>query len=362
MTPAAQNCAPARTAPRSNSSNTCSGAPTISCAPATISPRARGMDVGLYLDVAVGVQSDGFDAWNEQVAISRHLSVGAPPDQLNSAGQNWGLAGFNAAGLELTGFAPFRDMLRASMRYAGAIRLDHVLGLNRLYLVPHGFAADNGVYVKMPLEALLAVTAQESVANRCVVIGEDLGTVPEGFRERLAAWGDLVVSGDDVRTRLSSGLVLRRRSLSARGAGDLQHPRSRDLFGMAQLRRSAAQARRSASIPAKATTRGDTRWRCSATCCGSRASSRRTSMRSLTFLARTPIAAARDFAGRSARRDRAAQRPRHRVRTSELATSAAACARRDRIGDQSARRCVAATAERRPRGERRCRVRSKTTR
>ncbi|MBB1091436.1 4-alpha-glucanotransferase [Rhodopseudomonas palustris] len=150
---------------------------------------ARGMDVGLYLDVAVGVQSDGFDAWNEQVAISRHLSVGAPPDQLNSAGQNWGLAGFNAAGLELTGFAPFRDMLRASMRYAGAIRLDHVLGLNRLYLVPHGFAANSGVYVTMPFEALLAVTAQESVANRCVVIGEDLGTVPEGFRERLAAWG-----------------------------------------------------------------------------------------------------------------------------------------------------------------------------
>ncbi|ABD06593.1 4-alpha-glucanotransferase [Rhodopseudomonas palustris HaA2] len=150
---------------------------------------ARGMDVGLYLDVAVGVQSDGFDAWNEQVAISRHLSVGAPPDQLNSAGQNWGLAGFNAAGLELTGFASFREMLRASMRYAGAIRLDHVLGLNRLYLVPHGYAADSGVYVQMPFEALLAVTAQESVANRCVVIGEDLGTVPEGFRERLAAWG-----------------------------------------------------------------------------------------------------------------------------------------------------------------------------
>lgn len=150
---------------------------------------ARGMDVGLYLDVAVGVQSDGFDAWNEQVAISRHLSVGAPPDQLNSAGQNWGLAGFNAAGLELTGFAPFREMLRASMRYAGAIRLDHVLGLNRLYLVPHGYAANSGVYVTMPFDALLAVTAQESVANRCVVIGEDLGTVPEGFRERLADWG-----------------------------------------------------------------------------------------------------------------------------------------------------------------------------
>jgi 4-alpha-glucanotransferase len=148
-----------------------------------------GMKVGLYLDVAVGVQSDGFDAWNEQVAISRHLAVGAPPDPLNTAGQNWGLAGFNAAGLEVQSFEPFRDMLAASMRHAGAIRLDHVLGLKRLYLVPHGFAARNGVYVQMPFEALLAVTAQESVTHRCVVIGEDLGTVPEGFREQMADWG-----------------------------------------------------------------------------------------------------------------------------------------------------------------------------
>jgi 4-alpha-glucanotransferase len=149
----------------------------------------RGMKVGLYLDVAVGVQSDGFDAWNEQVAISRHLAVGAPPDALNTAGQNWGLAGFNAAGLEVQSFEPFRNMLAASMRHAGAIRLDHVLGLKRLYLVPHGFAANNGVYVQMPFEALLATTAQESAAHRCVVIGEDLGTVPEGFREQMADWG-----------------------------------------------------------------------------------------------------------------------------------------------------------------------------
>jgi 4-alpha-glucanotransferase len=148
-----------------------------------------GMKVGLYLDVAVGVQSDGFDAWNAQRAISRHLAVGAPPDPLNTVGQNWGLAGFNAAGLEIQAFDPFREMLRASMRYAGAIRLDHVLGLKRLYLVPQGFAAKEGVYVQMPFEALLAVTAQESVAHRCVVIGEDLGTVPEGFREQMADWG-----------------------------------------------------------------------------------------------------------------------------------------------------------------------------
>ncbi len=148
-----------------------------------------GMKVGLYLDIAVGVQSNGFDAWNEQVAISRHLGVGAPPDPLNTAGQDWGLAGFNAAGLEQRSFEPFRQMLQASMRHAGAIRLDHVMGLKRLYLVPRGFGAAEGVYVPMPFEAMLAVTALESVANRCVVIGEDLGTVPEGFRERTRDWG-----------------------------------------------------------------------------------------------------------------------------------------------------------------------------
>jgi 4-alpha-glucanotransferase len=151
--------------------------------------KSLGMKVGLYLDVAVGVQSDGFDAWNEQDAIARRLAVGAPPDALNTAGQDWGLAGFNAAGLEMKSFEPYREMLRASMRHAGAIRLDHVLGLKRLYLVPRGFAPDNGVYVRMPFDALLAATAQESVAHRCVVIGEDLGTVPDGFRQTLADWG-----------------------------------------------------------------------------------------------------------------------------------------------------------------------------
>jgi 4-alpha-glucanotransferase len=135
------------------------------------------------------VQSDGFDAWNEQEAISRMLKVGAPPDLLNTLGQDWGLAGFNSAGLERRSYEPFRDMLRASMRYAGAIRLDHVLGLKRLYLVPRGFRPDNGAYVQMPFEALLAATALESAAHACVVIGEDLGTVPPGFREQMNGWG-----------------------------------------------------------------------------------------------------------------------------------------------------------------------------
>ena len=117
------------------------------------------------------------------------VSVGAPPDPLNLEGQNWGLAGTNPVALEQQKFEPFRRMLKASMRYAGAVRLDHVLGLKRLFLIPNGMQAGQGTYVRFPFEPLLAVTAQESVANRCVVIGEDLGTVPEGFREMLADWG-----------------------------------------------------------------------------------------------------------------------------------------------------------------------------
>jgi 4-alpha-glucanotransferase len=148
-----------------------------------------GMPVGLYLDIAVGVKADGFDAWNAPTAIARELSVGAPPDLLNTAGQDWGLASFSAAGLEATLFQPFCDMLAAVMRYAGAIRIDHVLGLQRFYLVPSGASARDGVYVRMPFDALLAAIAIESHQHRCVVIGEDLGTVPEGFRERLSGNG-----------------------------------------------------------------------------------------------------------------------------------------------------------------------------
>jgi len=148
-----------------------------------------GMPIGLYLDVAVGVRSGGFDAWSEQAAFAHGLSVGAPPDLLNTAGQDWGLAGFNPVNLERQSFEPFREMVRASFRYAGAVRLDHVLGLQRLYLIPSGLGAHCGSYVAMPIDAMLAVIAQESHAARAVVIGEDLGTVPDGFRDKMADWG-----------------------------------------------------------------------------------------------------------------------------------------------------------------------------
>ncbi|HET9814345.1 MAG TPA: 4-alpha-glucanotransferase [Xanthobacteraceae bacterium] len=150
---------------------------------------ARALPLGLYLDIAVGVCSDGFDAWCDQDAVLAGMAVGAPPDVLNTAGQNWGLAGFNPAGLEERQFEPFRRMLRASMCYSGAIRLDHVLGLKRLYLIPHGVRAGQGAYVRFPFEAMLAVAALASRENNCIVVGEDLGTIPENFRETLADWG-----------------------------------------------------------------------------------------------------------------------------------------------------------------------------
>jgi 4-alpha-glucanotransferase len=146
-----------------------------------------GLPIGLYLDLAVGVEPSGADAWSSQKSVVSSLSIGAPPDELNRAGQNWGLVPFNPHALPDNDFAAFRRMLAATMRYAGAVRLDHVLGLMRLYLIPHGAA--EGAYVHYPFEQLLRVISEESYKYRCIFIGEDLGTVPEGFRETAARWG-----------------------------------------------------------------------------------------------------------------------------------------------------------------------------
>jgi 4-alpha-glucanotransferase len=151
--------------------------------------RQHGLPIGLYLDVAVGVRRDGFDAWCEQDAIVPGMTIGAPPDLLNRGGQDWGLAAFNPPTLERTAFETYRLLLQASMRYAGAIRLDHVLGLKRLFLVPAGQSPADGVYIREPFESLLAVTALLSNETKCIVIGEDLGTVPKGFRDTMLDWG-----------------------------------------------------------------------------------------------------------------------------------------------------------------------------
>jgi 4-alpha-glucanotransferase len=116
------------------------------------------------------------------------MSVGAPPDLLNK-GQDWGLTTFDPHRLTQSDFTPFRELLDANMRYAGALRIDHALGLKRVWLVPRGLTARQGAYLKFPFEQLLATIAEASNRNHCVVIGEDLGTVPAGFRETLTDWG-----------------------------------------------------------------------------------------------------------------------------------------------------------------------------
>jgi 4-alpha-glucanotransferase len=151
--------------------------------------RASGMSIGLYIDVAVGVDASGADAWIAQDAMLRGLSVGAPPDVYNTIGQDWGLTSFNPHGLVLQKLTPMRDMLQAAMRYAGAIRIDHALGLMRLYVIPHGSQPTDGAYIRFPLAVMLNVIAEESRLARCIVIGEDLGTVPENFRDEMHVWG-----------------------------------------------------------------------------------------------------------------------------------------------------------------------------
>lgn len=149
--------------------------------------KAAGMALGLYLDLAVGVRPDGADAWANPGAFARGVSLGAPPDRLAPGGQSWGLAPFSPAGLRRAAFAPFVATLRAAMRHAGLLRIDHVLGFQRAFWVPEDGAP--GGYVSYPTEALLALTRLEAWRQRCVVVGEDLGTVPDGLRRKLADSG-----------------------------------------------------------------------------------------------------------------------------------------------------------------------------
>ncbi|HEX5452538.1 MAG TPA: 4-alpha-glucanotransferase [Stellaceae bacterium] len=149
--------------------------------------RAGGMGIGLYRDLAVGVNPHGADAWAGQDLVAPGASIGAPPDPLSRAGQNWGLAPINPLALRRRGFAAFIAALRANMRHAGILRIDHVMGLQRLYWVPNGNPATDGAYVNYPFGVLLRLLALESRRHGCAVIGEDLGTVPDGFRERMNA-------------------------------------------------------------------------------------------------------------------------------------------------------------------------------
>lgn len=149
------------------------------------------MEVGLYMDLAIGADPNGADTWGEPTAIVHGVRFGAPPDAFNANGQDWGMPPFHPHKLKEKAYRPFIDMLRANMRHAGALRIDHVMGLMRLYWMPPGENAGQGAYVRYPFDDLLGILALESVRNKCLVIGEDLGTVPEGFRERMTKEGGL---------------------------------------------------------------------------------------------------------------------------------------------------------------------------
>jgi 4-alpha-glucanotransferase len=146
--------------------------------------RAAGMHIGLIRDLAMGINPDGADAWLNQDTYVSGLRCGAPPDDFQPKGQEWGVLPLDPLRLRRN-LEPFAQLLCANMRHAGALRIDHVIGLQRQFLVPIGAEAKIGCYVRFPLDDLLGVLALESTRNRCLVIGEDLGTVPEGFRQRI---------------------------------------------------------------------------------------------------------------------------------------------------------------------------------
>src|ERR1700726_4720449 len=147
--------------------------------------REAGLSIGFYRDLAVGANPNGAEAWADQELVAPGASIGAPPDALSRSGQNWGLAPVNPLVLRRQGFAPFIAALRANMRYAGILRLDHVMSLNRLYWIPSGMEAKSGAYVNYPFKELIRLVALESWRQACAVVGEDLGTVPEGFRDTM---------------------------------------------------------------------------------------------------------------------------------------------------------------------------------
>ncbi|WP_076998364.1 malto-oligosyltrehalose synthase [Variovorax sp. KK3] len=153
--------------------------------------KALGLGIGLYLDLAVSSDRGGSDVWTEGTGFAADASVGAPPDEFNPGGQGWGLPPLRPDRLRTAGYRFFIDTLRANMRHAGALRIDHVMGLMRLFWIPAGRTAREGGYVHYPLDELLAIVALESQRLRCLVIGEDLGTVAPAMREALSRAGVL---------------------------------------------------------------------------------------------------------------------------------------------------------------------------
>jgi 4-alpha-glucanotransferase len=154
---------------------------------AAVRAAAAGMPVGIVQDLAVGIDPGGADGWLLQDVLADGVRVGAPPDAFNQLGQDWGLAAWRPDRLALAGYAPYRDLVRAMLRHAGGLRVDHVAGLWRLWWVPPGGTAADGTYVRYDSAAMVGILALEASRAGAVVVGEDLGTVLPEVTEGLAA-------------------------------------------------------------------------------------------------------------------------------------------------------------------------------
>ena len=153
--------------------------------------RELAMPIGLYHDLALGSDRGGSDAWIFQSLLALGADCGCPPDAFAPEGQNWGLPPVNPHALRRTGYRMFIDLIRKNLQYGGAIRLDHVMSLFRLFWIPRGMPPSAGAYVQYPWDDLLGILALESARHQAVIVGEDLGTVPDLVRDKLHAAGVL---------------------------------------------------------------------------------------------------------------------------------------------------------------------------
>lgn len=160
-------------------------------AEAARSARTAGMALGLVHDLAIGSAPDGFDTWAFRHLFVDRVGLGCPPDPMSDEGQHWSLPPLHPRQLRNDDFRFWRAVLRSGMRHGGGLRIDHVLGLVRQFWIPDGVPASAGAYVQMPHDALFGLLALESHRSGAVIVGEDLGTVPEGMAERLEQWGVL---------------------------------------------------------------------------------------------------------------------------------------------------------------------------
>ena len=230
-------------------------------AAAQTAARGAGMAFGLYLDLAAGVRPGGADTWASPACFAEGVSLGAPPDAFSPDGQTWNLAPFNPAGLRAAGYEPFVRMLRAAMVHAGIVRIDHVLGLDRGFWVPECGAP--GGYVRYPLEPLLGLVRIEAARAGCVVVGEDLGSVPRGLRRRLADAGLLgcaVMQFETDHCGFRPPRRYRPASIASAGTHDTSTLKGwwsgRDIELRHHLGRTTARER-TASLAARAAARGD---------------------------------------------------------------------------------------------------------